>query len=70
MQRRRYRTKHLSKLLYQIWIQGVYAIDCSNIDLTLPDDTPKMSAYQFEEGLSRGKVKEEDHFDNGIGLKL
>jgi len=50
--------------------EGVYAIDCSNIDLTVPDDTPKMSACHFEKVLSRGKVTGEDHFDDGYGEKV
>merc|ERR1719474_1013335 len=36
--------------------EGVYAIDCSSIDLTVPDDTPRLSAYQLQKYKAREKI--------------
>ena len=37
-------------------LQGVYAIDCSSIDQTVPDNTPRLPACKLQQWHSQKKV--------------
>ena len=47
-------------------LQGVYAIDCSSIDQTVPDNTPRVPACRLQQSHSMKKVTKTDVFMNFI----
>ena len=54
---------------YSTCLQGVYAIDCSSIDQTVPDNTPRVPACRLQQWHSQRKVTKRDVFINFIFIR-